>query len=347
MMRGLLGLVAIVMALTVSAKHTEAVVLLVSSDTAGTSSIGRITSYDGITGQFIDTRFGPIDNSINSMAPGPNGTVYVGEVNNRANTGRVLRIDGRTGELIDVLIPSLNTPAAMRIGPDGNLYVLRSGRNPQIQRYDAQTGDFIDNFASQSLVVPQSLAFGPDGNLYVPSNIILSDGSRQSFVSRFDGASGIFLGSFQTAASIVATELEFGPDGNLYVAGPFDDNIARYNPITGEFIDEFISSGLSFPDSLEFGPDGNLYVSARNPSPGGTIGSIQRFDGTTGEFIDEFVTPGSGGFGFPRPGFFFTSLSDPTTLPEPTTLTVLGLGLFGLAIALRRQRRHQANRSWL
>ena len=310
------------------AERAAAVMLLVPSVDGSTASNGRVTSYNGETGQFIDLVFGPINDQINALALGPDRSLYVSTQGSQ-NTGSVLRVDMKTGQLVDTFIASIDVPLEMAFGPDGNLYVVKTGSNVfEIRRFDGATGDFIDVFAS-GLSLPQDLAFGPDGNLYVSN----ATGS----ISQFDGSTGAAIGEFGTAGLNGPHGLTFGPDGSLYVVGAFSDNVVRYNPLTGAVIDEFVTQGLEVPTDILFGPDGNLYINSRFPEilvPGGSAGGILRYDGQSGNFIDQFVTPGSGGLGLPKRGFLFVSV------PEPSTLALFGIGLAGVGfMGWRRQSR--------
>ena len=171
------------------AARAVAQVLLVPSVDGSTASNGRVTSYNGDTGEFLDLLFGPIDDQINALAFGPDGLLYVSTQSSK-NTGNVLRINVKMGQFIDTFIASIDTALEMTFGPDGNLYVVKSGSNIfQILRFDGTTGDFIDVFAS-GLSLPQDLTFGPDGNLYVSN----ATGS----ISRFDGSTGTAIGGFST-----------------------------------------------------------------------------------------------------------------------------------------------------
>ncbi len=130
------------------AERAVAQVLLVPSVDGSTASNGRVTRYNGDTGEFLDLLFGPIDDQINALALGPDGLLYV-STQSPQNTGNILRINAKTGQFIDTFIADINTPLEMTFGPDGNFYVVKSGGNLfQIRRYDGTTGDFIDVFAS-------------------------------------------------------------------------------------------------------------------------------------------------------------------------------------------------------
>ncbi|MCH8044802.1 MAG: hypothetical protein IID44_13900 [Planctomycetes bacterium] len=227
----------------------------------------------------------------NQVQFGPDGNLYM------VGAAGVLRYDGATGELIDrIVAPGFSAFRRLTFGPDGNLYFY-GGRGNNcartcIQRFDLQTGQFIDNFIDFDLdptVLGRGLTFGPDGDLYVANMPLRGN------VLRFDGATGEYLGEFVPDFSGGLTnpsDLTFGPSGDLFVTfyggggGPGEGAVFRYDGSTGAFRGEFVtrgSGGLGRPASIAFGPDGHLYVSDR------FTGRVLRYNGRTGAFIDVYV----------------------------------------------------------
>ena len=212
-----------------------------------------ILRYDGETGEFIDvfTSDGSLDFPT-GVTFGPDNNLYVSS----GFTSEVLRYDGETGEFIDAFASGeeLTNPAGITFGADGNFYVSNSNffdenvTGTEVLRYDGETGEFIDVFASGGgLNTPGGVTFGPDGNLYVSS-------FGTSEVLRYDGETGEFIDVFTSGGDLNGpTVLTFGPDNNLYVSGRENDGVLRYDGETGEFIDVFASgSGLDFPVGLSF-----------------------------------------------------------------------------------------------
>jgi DNA-binding beta-propeller fold protein YncE len=179
------------------------------------------------------------------------------------------------------------------------------------------------------------MVFGPDHNLYV--SVANNNVANNNEVLRYNGVTGAFIDAFVPSGSgglNAPIGLTFGPDHNLYVSSQFTNSILRYNGTTGSFIDAFVlagSGGLNGPRELAFGPGGNLYVVSSDSD------SILRYNGQTGAFIDAVVPPGEGGLLHPNWLTFQT-----TAVPEPASLTLLGVGTLSLlAYSWRRRQRAQ------
>lgn len=281
------------------------------------------------------------------MTLGPDGRIYVSLFENVALEGRVERINPFTGTsevFVEAGSGGLFSPTGLTFGPDGGLYVANNIGN--VLRYDGSTGEFIEVFAS-GLSVPQDVAFGPDGNLYV------SNGFTDS-ITRFDGTTGALIGDFVASGSnglAAPVGMAFGPNGDLYTTSFPNNSVFQFDGITGDFVNEFFSLGdITTPLDLVFGPDANLYVYGR-ADLATTSNFVERIDPFTGLNLGTFVTlPDNFNTGM----FFF----DPRCLryesggqlngcypdrsairvSEPTTLALLGIGLFGMGLARRKKK---------
>jgi len=162
------------------------------------------------------------------------------------------------------------------------IYLFVTDLTDRVNRYNGETGEFIDIFVDGSEydihIFPFGLVFDYDSNLYVTDT--------NNGVARFNGTTGEFIDVFASGGGTEhPQDLVFGPDGNLYVSNSGTDNVLRYNGTSGAFIDVFANgNGLSFPMGLAFGPDGNLYVANSGMS------NVLRLNGTTGAFIDIFTS---------------------------------------------------------
>ncbi|MFT5049164.1 MAG: streptogramin lyase [Chlamydiales bacterium] len=217
------------------------------------------------------------------------------------SSASVDRYDGGDGSVLGELGPGdLLGVLGSAIGLDGRIYVCSEG-NDRIVRFDAATGDFVDNFIiddpatpadeTGGLNGPSAIVFGRDGFAYVAS-------FNTDSILRYDGETGAFDRVFVTTTpgnlNGPDAGMVFGPDGNLYVPSYFTDRIKRYDGVTGDFIGNFVGpawANLDRPRAVIFPGDGFAYVaSERNDM-------VLRVDEATGQttveelIVDDPATP--------------------------------------------------------
>lgn len=183
-------------------------------------------------------------------------------------------------------------PQAVKIGPDGRLYVV-SEENGRILRYDARTLAYIDTFITTGAGFNATgIAFGPDGDVYL-------GGYASDTVRRYDGTTGAFEATVVAAraAGLNGPDngLTFGPDGRLYIPAYDSNSVAVYDPASGT-TSAFIapsSGGLSQTRGILFEASGNVLVSGEGSN------AILRY-GPGGNFIGTFVTGLTGPTGLTR-----------------------------------------------
>lgn len=259
--------------------------------------------------------------------------------------------------------PSMDGPAAMIYGADGNLYVLNEFSH-NVLRFNGTTGAFIDEFISSAtlggagVTDPDDMELGPDGNLYVTTHITSPTGA----IWKFSGTTGALLSTFATFGGTSHTHgLAFGPGGKVYLGDLGAGVVRQFSSTTGMNLGVFATNPLlSLTADLAFAPDGTLYVTCD-----GTNG-VQHFSAGGGGFLGSLIAPGAGESYWGvlvDSGFLYVSNKDSGTLkkytaagvfvaditggpgafdiipfvPEPGTGALLLAGLAGLA--LRRDRK--------
>lgn len=148
---------------------------------------------------------------------------------------------------------------------------LNTGR---IGRYHAETGEFIDNFAT-GIGGPTRMKIGPDGLLHV----LQWQGNGRVKRYQLDGTPVSDLTSVGVSQSI---GLDWDAAGNLYVSSFSGASVRKFSP-SGEDMGLFISSNLLGPTNIWFDGAGNLNVSDWS----GT--AIRQFD-ASGVFVGNFIT---------------------------------------------------------
>lgn len=162
----------------------------------------------------------------------PTGRVLIGDW----TTSDIREYDANTGAFIGVLTPNIQTPADMRIGPNGNLYVagFNSGLVTEINPVN---GAVVNSWATPPNTMPNDIAFMPDGR------IIVTTMDRNMFGG--GNAAWVYSPSLTLLTSFTGTGwgrphgVDISPvDGNIYIADGvtsqvhvFDQNTyAELNP---------------------------------------------------------------------------------------------------------------------
>jgi sugar lactone lactonase YvrE len=210
-------------------------------------------------------------------------------------------------------------------------------------------------FATTGLSNPTALAFDSAGNLYVAN---FNSNTIEKFTP--GGVGSVFAGTLLNGAESLA----FDSAGNLYASNTNNNTIVRFTP--GGVGSVFASTGLNVPQGLSFDASGNLYAvnygtnSIEKFTPGG-VGSVFATALLSGPFqltIDaagNFYTsnpnnnneivrfiPGGIGSVFNNPGGTEARALglafQATPVPEPSSLTLLGLAGLSLMTITRFRR---------
>lgn len=247
--------------------------------------------------------------------------IYVSDAGNfESPPWQILKYD-EDGENPEVFITEkLAWPQDIVFLEADNTVLVSNLNSRNIERYDADTGSWIDTFASV-LAGPTRMKIGKDGLLYVLQwmgtpkvkryqldgtfvDNFTSDGLSQSigldwdsdgnlYVSSFGGklarvydADGMDQGNFVSNNLAGPTNIWFDSNGDLLVSDWSGGAVRRFSP-EGAYLGDFIG-GLSQPEGQDYLPNGNLLI-----GNGGT-GAVKMYtkDGT---FIKDLVASGAGG----------------------------------------------------
>lgn len=241
--------------------------------------------------------------------------------------------DGCSGAFLRLLDPQagrLSGPQAVRLGPDGLLWVV-SENTAQVHRYRT------DDFAFVDTPIDVGAGFGLTAIAFRESDVY-AGGYSSSTVRRYSSGGQLLSTPVPQTNGFrgVDNGMNFGPDGKLYVPGYDSHNVLRHDPVTGQNailvpassgglrnargilfrpggdtflltaegsgqILEFrrdtgalvreLRDGLSRPTGMAWGPDGSLVVA--------TATRVLRLDPDTGAERGTLVAPGTGGLSGP------------------------------------------------
>jgi sugar lactone lactonase YvrE len=215
------------------------------------------------------------------VAQGPDGLLYVAS----ADSDQVLRYDGSTGAFLAVFADEadlLRSPAGMRFGPNGNLFVCNRLRN-EVLEFDL-SGVVLNVYETTTtgapVLTPEDVAVGPDGRLYVAS-------ANTNTVVRFT------IGSPDGEVFVAATTGLDYPHGlafsgtDLFVSSHLSNEVFRVDN-TGALVSSFAS--VADPVGIAFDDQGDLNVVSFGS------GLIRRFDGTNGAALTDLPVASTASF---------------------------------------------------
>ncbi len=141
-------------------------------------------------------------------------------------------------------------------------FMYVSSRNDHsVKKYDAQTGDYIEDIitsTSGGLQRTQEVLFGPDGHLYV-------SGLLNTKIKKYNSQTGEFIEDFTSGYDLEnPTKMTFHTDGFLYVSqwGENQPVVVRFDANTGEFVDVFTKIGVDKENACghAWDSEGNFYL---------------------------------------------------------------------------------------
>jgi sugar lactone lactonase YvrE len=240
----------------------------------------------------------------NFTADQPNDMVFYGDYLYATDPSDAIKVyDSLTGELLNTLADSgsLMNPGTIQISPQGEIVVLnRISGNITLDVFDL-AGNPLGTLATGAF---NDFVFGENGNIFATTAF--------DAIIELNGMTGLLVGTLATGLSN-PNSLAFLPDGTLLVGD--GSGMLQYSG-TGTFLGLF---NAAIPNDFVVGPDGNLYTT--DPSD-----SVLAYDSVTGALQGTFaVTPLNPSALAFRP------------IPEPSTASLVALGLVGIAAARRRR----------
>lgn len=206
--------------------------------------------------------------------------IYVSDAGNFQNPPwQILKFD-ENGNNPEVFIDqNLAWPQDILFLEDQGVVLVSSLNSGRIDRYDADTGNFISIFAS-NIAGPTRMKIGPDGLLYVLQWTGLGRVLRYQL-------NGTFVDEFTQVGVAQAIGLGWDSAGRLYVSSYSGGSVRRFDT-DGADLGLFIISNLAGPTNIAFTTGGDLLVSDYD------AGAIKRFDANAfyqGVFIGGLASP--------------------------------------------------------
>jgi len=252
--------------------------------------------------------------------------IYVSDAGNFSSPPwKILKFD-ENGNNPEVFINDhVSWPQDIVFLEDKNTVLISNFNTGLITRHNAETGDYINNFAS-GLSSPTRMKIGADKLLYVlqwtgngrvkryeldgtfvdeytdvgvPQSIGIDwDRAGNLYISSFNGRSvrkfnsngkdqGIFIDSHLAGP----TNIWFESNGDLLVSDYSGTAVKRFDS-DGNYLSDFIQ-GLSQSEGVDFMPNGNILIG------NGASRSVKMFD-QDGNYIEDIIPSGSGGLQTPN-----------------------------------------------
>ena len=157
------------------------------------------------------------------------------------------------------------------------VFLVSSLNNGTIARFNAETGEFIDNFAVD-IAGPTRMKIGADNLLYV------LQWAGDGLVLRYN-LDGTFVDKFTSVGVQQSIGIDWDSAGNLYVSSYSSGSsgfVRKFSP-AGEDLGKFTQGALRGPTNIWFDEKGDLIVLDWQ------VGFVVRFD-QEGNFKDNVIT---------------------------------------------------------
>ncbi len=242
------------------------VVDIVLTTEGGTATLSKAFSYVAPispldmawTGLSSNANDGDVNGSINSVAQGPNGEIYI------------------LGSFED---------ASGEANAD---YVARWNGSRWVGLGQSTSGDGVFSCTDDCLF--SDIAISPTGDVFISGSFDVAGFVDQQSLMKWDGSSWT---SVISDADAVIYKMLFTAEGDLYVSGEFQnladiaeaDNVAKWNGSSWSALgsDGSGNGAFDWAYAMAFGSDNSLYVSGSFSDAGGTSSAsyLARWDGTT------------------------------------------------------------------
>lgn len=196
----------------------------------------------------------------------PRTDIYVSDAGNLGSPPfKIFRFD-ENGENAEVFISqNLAWPQDILFLEDQEVVLISNLNSGNINRHNANTGEFIDSFAT-GISGPTRIKIGSDNLLYV------LQWSGNGIVLRYQ-LDGTFVDQFTDVGVTQSIGLDWDSSGNLYVSS-FNNGsggfVRKFDP-SGNDLGIFINNSLQGPTNIWFDDTGNLAV---NDWQAGTVKSF-------------------------------------------------------------------------
>jgi len=186
---------------------------------------------------------------------------------------QILKFDENGEYPVVFITENLAWPHDIVFLEDANTVLISNFNSGSINRYNADTGAFIDVF-TLDVIAPTRMKIGADNLLYV------IQGSGNGRVRRFQ-LDGTFVDDFTNLGLSRGLGMDWDSQGNLYVS-TYGGQLVRKFDTNGIDQGNFIVTNLTGPTNAWFDDNGDMLVSDYDG------GAVRRFN-SEGAYLGDFI----------------------------------------------------------